>query len=110
MFKLDIAGYGTELIRFADTKLVLFVYNISDKDIPVGETINKIIKQDNVLDVSLEILYVSLGYGGLLEYLPKGYKCAITVKGSMNDIKKIKGIIPKTKGWTGKEEIIAIGN
>jgi hypothetical protein len=89
--------------------IVIFCYS-HNVDIPIKNKIINVARGENSLKVDLYIEAISLGYGNILEFIPRGCKFALILKGSSDDISKIKSIIPETKGWTGylEEEITAI--
>lgn len=88
--------------------IVIFCYN-HGTDIPIENKIVNISRNKTSIDVDFSIKAISLGYGDTLDFIPRGCKFALILKGNSNDIDKIKSIIPETKGWVGdlEEEIIA---
>lgn len=117
MFKISIVGYSEawalkkideSINDLLKEHIVIFCYN-GDFDIPIENKIVNISRKKTSLDVDFSIKSISLGYGDTLEFIPRRCKFALILKGSSDDINKIKNIIPETKGWTGdlEEEIIA---
>lgn len=117
MFKISIVGYSEawalkkideSINDLLKEHIVIFCYN-GDFDIPIENKIVNISRKKTSLDVDFSIKSISLGYGDTLEFIPRGCKFALILKGSSDDIDKIKSIIPETKGWVGdlEEEITA---
>lgn len=117
MSKITIVGYSEawalkkideSINDLLKEHIVIFCYN-HYLDIPIENKIVNVTRGENSLEVNFSIKAMSLGYGDVLEFIPRGCKFALILKGSSDDISKIKIIIPETKGWTGdlEEEIIA---
>lgn len=117
MFKISIVGYSEAwaLKKIDDSintllkeHIVVFCYS-HNVDIPIKNKIINVTRGENSLEVDFSIEAISLGYGDTLEFIPRGCKFALILKGSSDDIDKIKSIIPETKGWVGdlEEEITA---
>ncbi len=117
-FKLYLQGYeATKNMMMSDFKidkhhpknyLVLFASQ-SNEEIKVGEEIRTITHKNKLWSVRLKIISVSIGFGKPIDLIPKGYKSAILVKGSLVDIATIQNSLPCVNGWgESDKDFIAI--
>lgn len=101
--------------KITDKTIALFL-RYSPMDIWVGEKFTKIFDHDLPLqkqflfDFDLTLIKSNPNIGKSIDFIPHGWKTISLFEGSVEDIKKLKKLIPINDDWGGDKKIFDITN